>query len=213
MKLNWRGIVTAFICVLVIGLSLLYYPLCKIPVFYEKSEIGNVELFGTGEITETKVLEQEFTAPYDLLQSISIYLQYVSEERTGDLYFTLYDKNKEMLFSKEYPMNQIPNYEWWEIEIGEPLKRGETYSYLISARGYGEKPPQLFAATKEDAPKESGIYRYNGEEVDAALGLNYKYFKFAESPRQVFPFWGLFLLLGAICIEIVWHIDLGKGKK
>lgn len=212
MKDIWRKGLTLCVILLTAASGLVYYPLRKIPVLPKVSEIGNIDLFGTGGITETETVVQQITAPWDYLTGISIYLQYLSEPRTGDLCLTLSDGEGNILFDAAYPMADIPNYEWWDIEIGKPLNRGGIYTFEISARGYGDKPPQLFAAAKEDAVPESGEYRYHNETADAALGLNYSYRYYPESASQAAPFWCLHILLAGIAVEIIWNFGK-RGRR
>lgn len=211
MKNGWRKVLTGCVLLLTAAAGLLYFPLRRIPVFPQENKIGNVELFGTGAITETQTIRQQFKAPWDYLDSISIYLQYLSEERSGDLCFTLYDGKGQIVFAGTYPMEGIPNYEWWNIVIRKPLNREENYTYEISSVGYGEKPPQLFAAAKADAAPESGEFYYNGQLVDGAMGFCYTYRSFADNFWQTLPFWCFHMLLGAILLEIVWSV--GKRRK
>lgn len=207
-----RKTAAIIVAVFGIGCCICFYPLRMFTTFSYFSEIEKEELSGTGDITEELTLEQEFLAPADYLKQINVYPQYLSERRTGELYLALYHSSGELLTKISVALADMPNYEWYPIVIDKPLTRGELYVYKIWSKGYGEKPPQLFASALSNAPRESKTYRYGGEVIpDTALGLQYEYFQKPDMPRQVYPYWALILLLSIITIEGILHFG-GKGR-
>lgn len=193
-------------CILLsmLGILGIIYPLKKIPLIPTESNYGKDTVWGTENITEGKTVSQEIYAGPAYLQSISIYMQNTSKNTTGNLYLSISDGNKE-LCNRTFSLQDIPNYEWYQLELNVWLKTEGIYTYTITtdAAESGDTL-QIFKTGTDNAPKVNREYGYCGNmEQDVSLAVNYRFIEPVKKIEDAVPFYAITLLFGGILLEIV----------
>lgn len=199
---NWRRIVQGILAVMIITGMIWIYPAGGIGIIPYESISGTGEFIGTGNLTGGAAVSQSFRAEHKYLQRISIYMQNLEEDRSGNLLFSLYDSENNLVFNSSEELKDIPNYEWWDIKIGARLAKGGEYYYTIQTdKADSENELQIFKTSVENGPDEHISYSYNGKEENASLAVGYKYREPVTGVFEAVPYWMMLMLPGTLLIE------------
>lgn len=203
-------------CILLgmLGILGMIYPLKKIPLIPAESNYGKDTVWGTENITEGNVVSQDIYVGPTYLQTISIYMQNTTTNTTGNLYLSISDGNKE-LCKRTFSLQDIPNYEWYPLELNVWLKTEGIYTYTITtdAAETGDAL-QIFKTGTDNAPIVNKEYRYCGNvEQDVSLAVNYRFIEPAKTIEQAVPFYAMILLLGGILLEIAQLLAKKRSVK
>lgn len=180
------------------------YPLKKIPLIPSESNYGKATIWGTENITEGKVASQDIHVGPTFLQSISIYMQNMLEHSNGNLILSISNGNEE-LCRKTFSLREIPNYEWYPLDLNVWLPKEGTYNYAITTDVVEEgNILQIFKTGMNNAPEVNREYSYcAGVEQNVSLAVNYRFVDPAKTIEEAVPFYAIVLLFGGILLEIV----------
>lgn len=206
-----KQILVVIVAIVTLAGVLAIYPVRRIGVLPYESNYGKGEVWGSGDITAGKTVSQDFYAKRGYLKKVSIYMQNLQEEVTGDLIITIRSEEKE-LKSCRIALESIKNYEWQPVKLDTWLQKEGVYTLEMTTDAPEIGVLQTFVTTVENAPEENREYRYHNSSQEAVLALNYQYIYPAENLWEAIPFMAMILLSGIILIEIILQLDYWKNR-
>lgn len=206
-----KRILVVIVAIVTLAGVLAIYPVRRIAVLPYESNYGKGEVWGSGDITAGKTVSQDFYAKRGYLKKVSIYMQNLQEEVSGDLIITIRSGEKE-LKNFRVALESIENYEWHPVILDTWLQKEGVYTLEMTTDAPENGLLQTFVTTVENAPEENREYRYNSNSQEAVLALNYQYTYPAENLWEAIPFMAMILLTGIILIEIILQVNVWKKK-
>lgn len=206
-----RKILVVIVAMVMLAGILAIYPVRRIAVYPYESNYGKGEVWGSGDITAGKKVSQDFQAKRGYLKRISIYMQNLQEEVSGDLIITI-RRGEKILTNCRVSLESIENYEWHPVVLDTWLQKDDVYTLEMTADAPENGLVQTFVTTVENGPEENRKFCYNNGSQEAVLALNYQYTYPAENLWEAIPFIAMILLAGIIMVEIILQPESGKQK-
>lgn len=125
-------------------------------------------------------VEQPFAPKKRGLSSISIYVNTTEcAVDKGKLRFSIWNQQDELIFNHDILLSELPQYGWYEVELGMSLSKDELYRLVLECLDSVDFGPQIsFIEADLGATPEEDMFTlsYAGKEIpNSALRVKYLY--------------------------------------